>query len=92
MTSSDRSANRVRLARIDAGLTQSQLADLAGVSRTAITAIEADRAMQEAILDGVRLNTSEAPARDLALRAAEAAAIRARDENIRRQNKATFKP
>jgi len=43
MTSSDRSANRVRLARIDAGLTQSQLADLAGVSRTAITAIEADR-------------------------------------------------
>jgi len=60
--------------------------------RLTITAIEADRAMQEAILDGVRLNTSEAPARDLALRAAEAAALRTRDENVRRQNKATFKP
>lgn len=60
--------------------------------RLTITAIDADRAMQEAIVDGARLDTSEAPARDLARRAAEAAAVRARDENIRRDNKAAFKP
>jgi hypothetical protein len=60
--------------------------------RLTITAIDADRAMQEALVDGMRLETSEAPARDVARRAAEAAALRARDENVRRDNKAAFKP
>jgi hypothetical protein len=60
--------------------------------RLTITAIDADLAMQEAIVDGMRLETSEAPERDLARRAAEATALRARDENVRRDNKAAFKP
>jgi hypothetical protein len=60
--------------------------------RLTITAVAADRAMQEAIVDAARLDTSEAPARDVARRAADAAAIRARDETVRRENKAAFKP
>jgi len=57
-----------------------------------ITAIAADLAMQKAIEDGVRVDATEAPARDLARRDAESAALRARDEKIRRDNKAAFKP
>ena len=60
--------------------------------RLTITAIDADLAMQEAVVEGMRLETSEAPERDLARRAAEATALRARDENVRRDNKAAFKP
>jgi hypothetical protein len=60
--------------------------------RLTITAVDADQAMQQAILDGLRLDTSEAPERDLARRAADATALRARDENVRRDNKAAFKP
>jgi len=43
MTSSDSSGNRVRRARLAAGLTQAQLAAQADISRTAVTAIEGDR-------------------------------------------------
>jgi hypothetical protein len=60
--------------------------------RLTITALAADRAMQDAIADGMRLDATEAPGLDLARRTAEAAALRTRDENIRRDNKATFKP
>ena len=60
--------------------------------RLTITAIDADLAMQQAVDDGLRLETSEAPERDLARRTAEATALRARDENVRRDNKAAFKP
>jgi hypothetical protein len=60
--------------------------------RLTLTSLVDDRAMQAAIADGVRLETSEAPARDLARRDAEAEAARARAENVRRENKATFKP
>lgn len=60
--------------------------------RLSITAIDADREMQEAIVDGVRLETIEAPARDLARRTAEATALRTRHEIVRRDNKAAFKP
>ena len=60
--------------------------------RLTITSIAADRAMQDAIADGVRLDTSEAPGRELARRTAEAAAVGARDEKVRRDNKATFRP
>jgi hypothetical protein len=60
--------------------------------RLTITAIDADHALQQAIVEGMRLNTSEAPAQDLARRTAEAAAKRARAETIRRDNKAAFKP
>jgi hypothetical protein len=38
------------------------------------------------------LEAREAPARDLARRATEDAALRARDEKARSDNKATFKP
>jgi hypothetical protein len=57
-----------------------------------VTSIATDRAMQEATADGLRLEASEAPARDLARRATEDAALRARDEKARSDNKATFKP
>jgi hypothetical protein len=57
-----------------------------------VTSIATDRAMQEAIADGLRLEASEAPARDLARRATEDAALRARDEKERSDNKTTFKP
>jgi hypothetical protein len=57
-----------------------------------ITSIVGDLALQEAIADGVRLTSAEAPARDLARRSAEAAATLARDEKIRLENKAKFKP
>ncbi|QDT56078.1 DNA-binding transcriptional repressor PuuR [Caulifigura coniformis] len=42
MTSAN-SGNRVRELRVQAGLTQAELADRAGISRTAVTAIEGDR-------------------------------------------------
>ena len=60
--------------------------------KLAVTSIATDQAMQEAIADGLRLEASEAPARDLARRAAEEAALRARDEKARSDNKAAFKP
>ncbi len=60
--------------------------------RLTITAVASDQAMQEATAAGVKLDSLDAPARDLARRTAEAAALRTRDENIRRGNKATFKP
>ena len=57
-----------------------------------ITAMAADTVMQQAIADGLRVEAAEAPARELALRAANAAAILARNDKIRRENKAAFKP
>ena len=57
-----------------------------------ISAIAADAVMQQAILEGQRVEAAEAPARELALRTATAAAIVARDEKIRLANKAAFKP
>jgi hypothetical protein len=57
-----------------------------------ITSIGSDAAFQQAITDGVRLHAAEGPARELARRAAEAAATEARDEKIRRDNKTKFKP
>ncbi len=57
-----------------------------------ITAIGPDLAMQTAIADGVRLEATEGPTRDLARRVVEAAAVQAQEENARRGNKAAFKP
>ncbi len=57
-----------------------------------ITSIAGDRGLQDATSAGVRLHASEAPALDLARRTAEAAAVHAKDEKIRRDNKAGFKP
>jgi hypothetical protein len=57
-----------------------------------ITSIASDRALQEALADGGRLHAAEAPMRDLARRTADAAALEAREEKIRRDNKAAFKP
>jgi hypothetical protein len=57
-----------------------------------ISAIAADTVMQQAISEGRRIEAIEAPARELALRAANAAAILARAETIRLANKAAFKP
>jgi hypothetical protein len=57
-----------------------------------ITSVAGDAAFQQAIADGTTLHAAEAPARDLARRTAEAAAIQARDEKTRLENKAKFKP
>ena len=57
-----------------------------------ISAIAADTAMQQAITEGQRVEAEEAPARELALRTANAAAIVARNEKIRLENKKAFKP
>ena len=42
-------SNRVRVYRLKAGLTQSQLAELAGISRSAVTAIESNRLVTAAM-------------------------------------------
>jgi hypothetical protein len=57
-----------------------------------ISSITADRALQQAIADGERLYLSGAPQRDVDRRAAEAAAVAARDEQLRLENKKKFKP
>lgn len=49
-------------------------------------------AIERAAVDAARLETEAGPARELARRAAEAAAIRERDEKIRLENKTKFKP
>jgi putative molybdopterin biosynthesis protein len=43
MTHSFSSSNRIRIHRLKAGLTQAQLAERAGISRSAVTAIESNR-------------------------------------------------
>ena len=57
-----------------------------------IAAIPGDALMQEALAAGRRTDADEAPARELALRLANAEALRARNEKIRLENKARFKP
>jgi hypothetical protein len=57
-----------------------------------ITSKGSQAALEQAIADGMRLETAAAPARELARRTAEAETIRARDEKIRLENKAKFKP
>ena len=57
-----------------------------------VTSLAGDRALQQALAEGVRVDAAEAPARDLARRTDEAAAIQARAEKIRQDNKAKFKP
>jgi hypothetical protein len=57
-----------------------------------ISSIAGDAGLQQMISDGERLLAAEGPARDLARRTADAAAIQARDEKIRRENKTNFKP
>jgi hypothetical protein len=57
-----------------------------------ISSIASDARLQQMISDGERLAAAEGPARDLARRTADAAAIQARDEKIRRENKTNFKP
>ena len=70
-------------------LWQDRYPDRSGLT---ITAIAADTVMQQAIAEGRRVEAAEAPARELALRAANAAALLARDQKIRLANKAAFKP
>ena len=57
-----------------------------------ITSINEDRALQEAITHGGRLDAQDAPKRALDEQAAKASANKARDEKIRLENKARFKP
>lgn len=57
-----------------------------------ITSVTADRALQDAIGLGARLMASGSPQRAIDKQAATAQAIKDRDAEIRRQNKARFKP
>lgn len=57
-----------------------------------ITSVAADRALQTATAEGVRLAADEAPQREREKRAADTAALRERDAQIRLANKAKFKP
>jgi putative molybdopterin biosynthesis protein len=68
MTTQEPVRNRVREFRVNCGLTQAQLAEQAGISRTAVTAIEGDRlvpsvsaALALARALGVRVETLFAP-------------------------------
>ena len=60
--------------------------------RLTIATLDADAAMRDALADGAELAASEAPGKELARQAADAAALMARAERIRRDNKASFKP
>ena len=60
--------------------------------RFTIAALVADSAMRDALADGVALAASEAPGKELDRRTADAAALQARAEKIRSDNKASFKP
>ena len=57
-----------------------------------ITSIASDLALQEVIVAGRQLHATEGAARDVARRSTEAAAVQARDDKTRRDNKAGFKP
>ncbi len=70
-------------------LWQDRYPDRSGLT---ISAVAADTAMQQAIAEGRRVDASQAPARELALRTAHAAALAARNEKIRLENKKAFKP
>ena len=57
-----------------------------------ISALPGDALMQVAMAAGRRAEADEAPAREAALRVSNAAALKARNEKIRLENKAAFKP
>ena len=57
-----------------------------------IAATNADRALQEAIVEGARLEVEGAPRRAIDKQVAAAAATEQRDAKIRKDNKAKFKP
>jgi hypothetical protein len=57
-----------------------------------ITAIDADRALQTALADAVRLEATDRPTREGARRVVEAATAQTQAQSNRRDNKATFKP
>ena len=57
-----------------------------------MTSVANNDALQKAIAEGTRQNVADAPARELARQKSDAAAAVARDEKIRLDNKAKFKP
>lgn len=57
-----------------------------------ITSVAADVLLRDALARGAKLFADEGPARDKARLAGEAAAVQARDEKIRLDNKTKFKP
>jgi hypothetical protein len=57
-----------------------------------ITSPATDHDLQQAIMDGARLASEEAPQRKRAEQMAATAAVKDRDAQIRAENKAKFKP
>ena len=57
-----------------------------------VSSVAADRLLQDAFASGVRLDTTEAPTRDMVRRLNEELTQRRRDEQSRLDNKSAFKP
>jgi hypothetical protein len=60
--------------------------------RFIIMTLPATAALDAALADGAKLTANQAPAKELARRAAVAAELKERDARLRRDNKAAFKP
>jgi hypothetical protein len=60
--------------------------------RFIIMTLPATAALDAALADGAKLTANQAPAKELARRAAVAADLKERDARLRRDNKAAFKP
>ena len=57
-----------------------------------VSSVAADRLLQDGLASGVRLDTIEAPTRDMVRRLSEEQTQRRRDEQSRLDNKSAFKP
>ena len=60
--------------------------------KVTVSSVAADRLLQDAFASGARLDTTEAPTRDMVRRLSEELTQRRRDEQSRLDNKSAFKP
>jgi hypothetical protein len=60
--------------------------------RLTVSSVAADRLLQAGLASGVRLDTIEAPTRDMVRRLSEELTQQRRDEQSRLDNKSAFKP
>ena len=60
--------------------------------KVTVSSVAADRLLQDAFASGVRLDTTEAPTRDMVRRLSDELTQRRRDEQSRLDNKSAFKP
>ena len=60
--------------------------------KVSVSSVAADRLLQDAFASGARLDSTEAPTRDMVRRLSEELTQRRRDEQSRLDNKSAFKP